>query len=147
VPAQKQNRWPEAPLAGLSTEPRHLGGKIGVYQRGLIGSFASHSSTRSIPQSGRQNIVKNTRLALCIFLYVFDFPKYVGRIGDFFPDFPGLTGNSQCAPTARITSGGGFHPDSSRFDLVAGKRLGGATGRAEALRQRPPWAVEQSDGP
>ena len=54
---------------------------------------------------------------------------------------------SQCAPTARITSGGGFHPDSCRFDLVAGKRLGRATGRAEALRQRPPWAVEQSDGP
>jgi hypothetical protein len=54
---------------------------------------------------------------------------------------------SQCAPTARITSGGGFHPDSCRFDLVAGKRSGGVTGRAEALRQRPPWAVEQSDGP
>ena len=58
-----------------------------------------------------------------------------------------LTRISQCAPTARITSGGGFHPDSSRFDLVAGKRLGGVIGRAEALRQRPPWAVEQSDGP
>jgi hypothetical protein len=36
-----------------------------------------------------------------------------------------LTRISQCAPRARITSGGGFHPDSSRFDLVAGKRLGG----------------------
>ncbi|MBV9001329.1 MAG: hypothetical protein JO304_19890 [Solirubrobacterales bacterium] len=59
----------------------------------------------------------------------------------------GLARISQCAPTARITSGGGFHPDSCRFDLVAGERLGGATGRAEALRQRPPWAVEQSDGP
>jgi len=58
-----------------------------------------------------------------------------------------LAQTSQCAPTARITSGGGFHPDSSRFDLVAGKWLGGVTGRAEALRQRPPWAVKQSDGP
>ena len=54
---------------------------------------------------------------------------------------------SQCAPTARITSGGRFHPDSCRFDLVAGKRLGWVTGRAEALRQRPPWAVERSSGP
>jgi len=93
--AQKQNRQPEAPLAGLSTAPRHLGDKIGVYQRGLIGRFASHSSTTSIPQSERQNIVKNTRLASRIFLYVVDLAKYIERIGNFFPDFPGLTGNSQ----------------------------------------------------
>jgi hypothetical protein len=42
---------------------------------------------------------------------------------------------SQCAPTARITSGG-FRADSCSFDLVAGERLGGAIGRAEALRQK-----------
>jgi hypothetical protein len=59
-----------------------------------------------------------------------------------------LAWNSQCAQTAaRITSGGRFHPDSCRFDLVAGKRPGGVTGRAEALRQRPPRAVERSSGP
>jgi hypothetical protein len=45
---------------------------------------------------------------------------------------------SQCAQTARITSGGRFHPESCRFGLVAGKRRGWVTGRAEALRQRPP---------
>jgi hypothetical protein len=45
---------------------------------------------------------------------------------------------SQYSPTALITRGGGFHPDSCRFELEAGKRLGWATGRAEALRQRPP---------
>jgi hypothetical protein len=39
-----------------------------------------------------------------------------------------------------------FHPDSPRSDLLAGKRLGGVTGRAEALRQKPPGAVGQSDG-
>ena len=59
----------------------------------------------------------------------------------------GLARISQCAQTARITSGGRFHPDSCRFDLVAGKQLGWVTGRAEALRRRPPWAVERSDGP
>ena len=48
-----------------------------------------------------------------------------------------LTRISQNAPTAQITSGGGFHPDDSRVDLVAGKRLGGLTSRAEALRQTP----------
>ena len=45
---------------------------------------------------------------------------------------------SQCAQTARIASGGRFHPESCRFGLVAGKRPGWVTGRAEALRQRPP---------
>jgi hypothetical protein len=39
---------------------------------------------------------------------------------------------SQRAPTARITSGGRFHPDSSRFDLVADERLVRVTGRVEA---------------
>ena len=38
----------------------------------------------------------------------------------------------QCAPTARNTSGGGFPPDSCRFDLVADERLCRVTGRAEA---------------
>jgi hypothetical protein len=33
-----------------------------------------------------------------------------------------LARKSQCAPTARITSAGRYHPVSSRFDLVAGKR-------------------------
>lgn len=32
-------------------------------------------------------------------------------------------------------------------DLVAGRRVGRATDRVEALRQRPPRAVEQSSGP
>ncbi len=58
-----------------------------------------------------------------------------------------LTRISQCAQTARITGGGRFHPDSCRFDLVAGKRLGGVAGRVEALRQRPPRAAERSGGP
>jgi flagellar biosynthesis protein FliR len=58
-----------------------------------------------------------------------------------------LTRISQCAQTARITSGGRFHPESCRFGLVAGKRPGWVTGPVEALRQRPPWAVERSSGP
>ena len=73
--------------------------------------------------------------------------QLAGLIATVHRALAGLACISQCAPMARITSGGGFHPDSCRFDLVAGKRLGGVTGRAEALRQRPPWAVEQSDGP
>jgi hypothetical protein len=44
----------------------------------------------------------------------------------------GLTRLIQCAPMARNTSGGRFHPDSSRFDLVADERLCRVTGRAEA---------------
>jgi hypothetical protein len=59
----------------------------------------------------------------------------------------GLARISQCAQTARITSGGRFHPESCRFGLVAGKRPGWVTGPVEALRQRPPWAVERSSGP
>ena len=39
---------------------------------------------------------------------------------------------AECAPTARITSGGRFHPESCRLALVADERLGRATGRAEA---------------
>jgi hypothetical protein len=49
-----------------------------------------------------------------------------------------LTRISQCAQTARLTSGGRFHPESCRLGLVAGKRPGWVTGRVEALRQRPP---------
>jgi Protein of unknown function (DUF559) len=33
------------------------------------------------------------------------------------------------------------------IELVAGERLARETGRDEASRQRPPWAVEQSSGP
>src|SRR5512132_1729163 len=69
------------------------------------------------------------------------------RIDEFIDAGVTLARISQCAQTARITSGGRFHPDSCRFDLVAGKRLGGVTGRVEALRQRPPRAVERSGGP
>ncbi|MBK5936096.1 site-specific integrase [Halorhodospira halophila] len=42
------------------------------------------------------------------------------------------TRNVRCAPTARFTSGGRFHPGSSRFDLVADERCRGATGGTEA---------------
>jgi hypothetical protein len=38
----------------------------------------------------------------------------------------------QCAQMARVTSGGRFHPDSCRFDLVADERSVRATGQAEA---------------
>ena len=40
---------------------------------------------------------------------------------------------SQCAPTARNTSGGRIHPDSCRFDLVADRRSCRVTGGTEAL--------------
>ena len=40
---------------------------------------------------------------------------------------------SQCAQKARITSGGRNHPDSCRFDLVAGRRFVRVTGWIEAL--------------
>ena len=40
---------------------------------------------------------------------------------------------SQCAQKARITSGGRNHPDSCRFDLVAGRRFVRVTGWTEAL--------------
>ena len=51
----------------------------------------------------------------------------------------GLARLSQCAPMARITNGGRFHPDNWSVGLVAGKRRGWVTGWVEALRQRPPW--------
>ena len=38
-------------------------------------------------------------------------------------------------------------PGELSIDPVASERLGWVTGRAEASRQRPPWAVERSDGP
>jgi hypothetical protein len=38
----------------------------------------------------------------------------------------------RCAQMARVTSGGRFHPDSCRFDLVADERSVRATGQAEA---------------
>jgi hypothetical protein len=38
----------------------------------------------------------------------------------------------QCAPTARNTSGGRFHPENCRQAPVADERLGGVTCRAEA---------------
>ena len=41
-------------------------------------------------------------------------------------------GKIQCAPTARITSGGRFHPESCRLDLVADERFGRVTGWVEA---------------
>ena len=43
-----------------------------------------------------------------------------------------LTRIIQCAQMARVTSGGRFHPDSCRFDLVADERSVRATGQAEA---------------
>ncbi len=61
--------------------------------------------------------------------------------------FGGLARISQCAPTARVTRGGRIHPDSCRFDLVASRRFRRVTGGIEALRQRPPWAVERACGP
>ena len=45
----------------------------------------------------------------------------------------GLARISQCAPRARIASGGRIHPDSCWFDPVAGRRLRRLTGRVEAL--------------
>ena len=39
----------------------------------------------------------------------------------------------QSAPTARTTSGGRIHPDSSWFDLVADRRCRWVTGGVEAL--------------
>jgi hypothetical protein len=51
------------------------------------------------------------------------------RLGDQLNELARLI---QCAPTARNTSGGRIHPDSSRFDLVADERLCRVTGRAEA---------------
>src|SRR3990170_7794202 len=53
----------------------------------------------------------------------------------------------QCAPKARIISGGGFHPDNCRLNPEAGERLGWVTGRVGASRQRSPWAAERSGGP
>ena len=44
-----------------------------------------------------------------------------------------LTRTFQCAQKARITSGGRNHPDSCRFDLVAGRRFVRVTGWIEAL--------------
>ena len=44
-----------------------------------------------------------------------------------------FTRTSQCAPTARNTSGGRIHPDSCRFDLVADRRSCRVTGGTEAL--------------
>ena len=41
--------------------------------------------------------------------------------------------DSTCAQKARITSGGRNHPDSCRFDLVAGRRFVRVTGWIEAL--------------
>ena len=50
-------------------------------------------------------------------------PSWPTEALGFAPGWTGLLARiSQCAPTARITSGGRYHPDSSRFDLVAGKR-------------------------
>jgi hypothetical protein len=46
--------------------------------------------------------------------------------------FDGLTWISQCAQTARIISGGRFHPESCRFGLVADERPTWVTGWAEA---------------
>jgi hypothetical protein len=40
----------------------------------------------------------------------------------------------QCAPKAHVTCGGRIHPDSSRFDLIAGERCAWETGRADDLR-------------
>ena len=45
----------------------------------------------------------------------------------------GYPGDAQCAQKARITSGGRNHPDSCRFDLVAGRRFIRVTGWIEAL--------------
>ena len=42
----------------------------------------------------------------------------------------------RCAPKARIASGGGFHPESCRFDLVAIERIGWVTARFGASRQK-----------
>ncbi len=61
------------------------------------------------------------------------------------------TGICLCAPKARITSGGRFHPDSCRFDLVAGRRFrpGNRRDRSPATKPPPgpPWAVERACGP
>ena len=46
---------------------------------------------------------------------------------------PAISRTSQCAPTARNTSGGRIHPDSCRFDLVADRRSCLVTGGTEAL--------------
>jgi len=39
------------------------------------------------------------------------------------------TFKTECAQMARVTSGGRFHPDSCRFDLVADEGLSGRPGR------------------
>jgi hypothetical protein len=44
-----------------------------------------------------------------------------------------ITSITQCAPTARVASGGGSRLDSSRFDRVADRRLVRVTARAGAL--------------
>ena len=52
-----------------------------------------------------------------------------------------------CAPKGAITSWVKVPPGQWSVGPVAGRRCGWVTRRIEALRQRPPWAVERIDGP
>jgi hypothetical protein len=53
----------------------------------------------------------------------------------------------RCAPKGAITLWVEVPPGQWSVGPVAGRRCGWATGRIEALRQRPPRAVERLDGP
>ncbi len=128
-------RWSDA-------DPRHAR----VYQRAdrlVLGL--------DVPDCARCKIVRNLRIDYGPFGLIHgedDTGQYVTKLTPAQDEYGCLahTGRSpadlgraaaawfrQCAQKARITSGGRNHPDSCRFDLVAGRRFVRVTGWIEAL--------------